>query len=49
VATKALVLGEQLKATLGIDVIEAVKAKLGPAAVVAPPRPIPPPAVAPKG
>jgi hypothetical protein len=37
-------MAEQLKATLGIDVLEAVKAKLGPAAVVAPAhRPPPPP------
>jgi flotillin len=41
-ATKALVMAEQLKATLGIDVIEAVKAKLGPAGVVPAARPAPP-------
>ncbi|MBI5502544.1 MAG: flotillin family protein [Deltaproteobacteria bacterium] len=42
-ATKALVMAEQLKATLGIDVIEAVKARLGPAAVVTHAKPVPPP------
>jgi flotillin len=41
-ATKALVMAEQLKATLGIDVIEAVKAKLGPAGVVGSSRSAPP-------
>jgi flotillin len=49
-ATKLLVFAEQLKATLGIDVVEAVKAKLGPAAHPAvaarsttpPARPAPP-------
>lgn len=35
VAARLLVLAEQLKATLGIDVVEAVKAKLGPAATPA--------------
>ncbi|NMC70386.1 MAG: flotillin family protein [Myxococcales bacterium] len=33
VAARLLVFAEQLKATLGIDVVEAVKAKLGPAAL----------------
>jgi flotillin len=33
--TRMLVMAEQIKATLGIDVIEAVKAKLGPAALPA--------------
>ena len=40
-ATRALVMAEQLKATLGIDVIEAVKAKLGPAGAVSSGRQLP--------
>ncbi|MBN1773563.1 MAG: flotillin family protein [Deltaproteobacteria bacterium] len=44
VAARLLVLAEQLKATLGIDVVEAVKAKLGPAAVPAAARTTTPPA-----
>jgi len=35
--TRMLVMAEQIKATLGIDVVEAVKAKLGPAALPARP------------
>jgi flotillin len=42
-AARLLVFAEQLKATLGIDVVEAVKAKLGPAALpAADARPTPP-------
>lgn len=49
-AARLLVFAEQLKATLGIDVVEAVKAKLGSAALPAPaartttpaPKPAPP-------
>jgi len=42
--TRLLVMAEQLKATLGIDVVEAVKSKLGPASIVhAPAKSAPPP------